>query len=457
MLGCQGSGARMGSGGWGGDRGVPWTILAIEVAGPYRAARTEEVAGLLKRVKGLNPRDLRVSHDSDEVSRIYYGTYRVKRDPETLKLIFPEALSRDVRFLGSLQFGDGRRHLAYARPVRMPTPDVGNPDWDLRKNPGECTLQFAVFEADAVENCKAAAAQLCERMRREGYETWYYHGDVASMVTVGSFRRDEVQTVGGAVVYGPHIREVMAKSELFQYNITNGNRLIVHKDGASAPVASRVVFVPGKAEQVIEKARFMDRLLIATTNPGKAAEIQALLGPLPAKVVTLRDFPPIPAPAETGATLEENAKLKSLYYARETGCYALADDSGLEVDALDGRPGVESARFAGPAQDDAANNAKLLKELAAVSPDRRNARFRCVVALASPDRVLAVESGTLEGVILESPRGGNGFGYDPLFLVPQLNLTTAELSPEEKNAISHRGEAVRRMRNPILELFPGSS
>ena len=183
-------------------------------------------------------------------------------------------------------------------------------------------------------------------------------------------------------------------------------------------------------------------ILIATTNPGKLREVKAVLGALPVRLMGLADFSDVPEPVEDAPTFEGNARIKALYYAGQTGVWALADDSGLEVDALDGAPGIYSARYAGVAGGDAANNAKLIEALRAAPEARRTARFRCVVVLARPEAVLAVGRGAIEGAIIDEPRGANGFGYDPHFLVPSLGKTAAELPPEHKNRISHRGRAL---------------
>jgi len=205
----------------------------------------------------------------------------------------------------------------------------------------------------------------------------------------------------------------------------------------------------------------LQRLLIATSNLGKLREVQAVLHDLPVELVTLREFPGVPEPVEDGHTFEENARRKALHYARHTGCWTLADDSGLEVDALHGAPGVYSARYAGPSATDAENNAKLIKALAGVPAAGRTARFRCAIALAPPEApragsraagpvVVATACGDLEGVIIDEPRGSNGFGYDPHFLIPARGLTSAELPPDEKNAISHRGQALQAIL-PAIE------
>ncbi|NLF29492.1 MAG: RdgB/HAM1 family non-canonical purine NTP pyrophosphatase [Planctomycetes bacterium] len=204
----------------------------------------------------------------------------------------------------------------------------------------------------------------------------------------------------------------------------------------------------------------MRTLVVATGNPGKLREIRQSLGELPVRVVGLRDLPPIGEPDETGDTFAANARDKATYYARATGHWCVADDSGLVVDALGGRPGVYSARYAadrcsddaGRDIIDAANNARLLEELADVPDQCRTARFVCVLALSDGDRILLETSGTVEGRIAHAPRGGNGFGYDPLFLLPDRGVTTAELSPDEKNAVSHRGQATRRFADELRKL-----
>lgn len=194
-------------------------------------------------------------------------------------------------------------------------------------------------------------------------------------------------------------------------------------------------------------------ILLATTNAGKLREVRAVLADLAVELTGLSDHSPVAEAVEDADTFEGNARIKALHYARLIGGWALADDSGLEVDALGGAPGVYSARYAGVPGDDAANNARLVGELRGVPREQRTARFRCVLALADPKEVRAVTSGTIEGVIVDEPRGENGFGYDPHFLVPELNKTTAELRAEKKNAISHRGQALRAMRAVIERLI----
>ncbi|SFM61371.1 XTP/dITP diphosphatase [Thermodesulforhabdus norvegica] len=186
-------------------------------------------------------------------------------------------------------------------------------------------------------------------------------------------------------------------------------------------------------------------LVIATRNRGKSREIKALLKDFPVEIRDLNDFGPIPEVEEDGKTFEENAYKKASFTARILGLPALADDSGLEVEALGGRPGVMSARFAGPNATDEENNAKLLRELEGV--ENRRARFCCVISIAVPTGFALTYEGVCEGEIVTEPRGRNGFGYDPLFYYPPLGKTFAEMTMEEKSAVSHRGKALRELRD----------
>ncbi len=192
------------------------------------------------------------------------------------------------------------------------------------------------------------------------------------------------------------------------------------------------------------------RLLLATRNSGKLRELRALLADLPLECLSLADVGIATDIPETGASLIENAILKARGYADLSGLTTLADDSGLEVDALGGEPGVHSSRWAGPGATDADRIRKLLERLRGVPPQGRRARFRAVAAIATPDGRLYTTEGTLEGFIADRPKGSGGFGYDPVFLVPDLGKTVAELDPETKNRISHRARAIQAAR-PILE------
>ncbi|HET9955452.1 MAG TPA: XTP/dITP diphosphatase [Polyangiaceae bacterium] len=189
-------------------------------------------------------------------------------------------------------------------------------------------------------------------------------------------------------------------------------------------------------------------IVLATTNAGKVRELAQLFASSPVRLMSVKDVLGAALDVdETGTTFEENARIKARAIARATQQLALADDSGLEVDALQGRPGVYSARYAGPGARDADNNEKLLRELAAVPSALRTARFRCVLALVEPVRFEEViSSGTCEGRITNAPRGQQGFGYDPLFEVARFpGLTLAELDAERKNSISHRASAARAL------------
>jgi XTP/dITP diphosphohydrolase len=181
-------------------------------------------------------------------------------------------------------------------------------------------------------------------------------------------------------------------------------------------------------------------LLVATTNPGKLREIQDLLHGVAYEVRSLAGLPDVPAPDETEPTFEGNARLKAIYYSRATGLLAVADDSGLEIDAMDGRPGVHSARYPGATYAD--RFANIWREMAAGGRPERTARFVCAVALASPDGRLRFETrGVVEGEILPEARGTEGFGYDPIFYSPELGKGLGEASMAEKRQVSHRGRA----------------
>jgi XTP/dITP diphosphohydrolase len=196
------------------------------------------------------------------------------------------------------------------------------------------------------------------------------------------------------------------------------------------------------------------RIVLATGNQDKVKEIKHILGTVPVELKTLLDFPNVIPAEETGATFEDNAVAKALHVWRETGLASLADDSGLEVDALDGEPGVRSARFAGEDVSYTANNEKLIRMLRDVPEDKRGARFVCVAVLVTSAGKMILQRGELEGLIVDEPRGSRGFGYDPLFYVPHLKKTVAELDQAEKNCISHRAKAFGAMRDYILALSP---
>jgi XTP/dITP diphosphohydrolase len=196
----------------------------------------------------------------------------------------------------------------------------------------------------------------------------------------------------------------------------------------------------------------MRRVLIATSNPGKLRDFAGAARVHGIEIAGIPNFASLPTPVEDGKTFEENARKKAEKYSLAAAEeIVVADDSGLEVDALHGAPGVHSARYAADEPhladantDDEANNARVLRELARVSPEKRTGRFVCVLAAARNGKTLAIFRGTAEGIILDAPRGSKGFGYDPLFYFPSINKTFAELSPEEKSQYSHRGSAFRQ-------------
>jgi XTP/dITP diphosphohydrolase len=204
---------------------------------------------------------------------------------------------------------------------------------------------------------------------------------------------------------------------------------------------------------VFEKSQ---KILVATTNPGKVTELRACLG-TDIKWLNLSDSEDVVEVEEDGQTFAENARKKATGYAKATGLWTIADDSGLVVDALGEAPGVKSARFSGEKLKgtertliDHRNIAKVLELLKDVPQEKRTARFVCCLCLASPGKILVETEGKLEGLITDREIGENGFGYDPIFFVPHLNKTVAQLTPEEKNAISHRGNAIKKLR-PLLD------
>jgi XTP/dITP diphosphohydrolase len=198
---------------------------------------------------------------------------------------------------------------------------------------------------------------------------------------------------------------------------------------------------------------YMHALLLATTNRHKLDEFRVIFARLPFTLFSLADIQLDMDVEETGTTFQENAELKARTYAEVSSMLSLADDSGLEIDALGGAPGVYSARFMGPNTSYEERFRAILEQLQGLPQEQRTARFRCVIALAEPSGYCRSVEGVIEGVIADAPRGTNGFGYDPIFLVPELGRTTAELPPEHKNRISHRGLAAAKARE-LLENWP---
>jgi XTP/dITP diphosphohydrolase len=201
------------------------------------------------------------------------------------------------------------------------------------------------------------------------------------------------------------------------------------------------------------------KILVATTNPGKMRELSEMLVELADQIewLSLQDFPDAAEVEEDGETFAENAAKKAMGYAKQTGLWTLADDSGLVIDALNGQPGVHSARFAADSNEklsrheqDQKNNEKVQRLLKNIPQEKRTARFVCSICLASPQEILIQTEGKIEGRMIDAPQGENGFGYDPLFYVPSLGKTTAQLHSEHKNSISHRGRAIQNLK-PLLQ------
>jgi XTP/dITP diphosphohydrolase len=195
------------------------------------------------------------------------------------------------------------------------------------------------------------------------------------------------------------------------------------------------------------------KIVLASRNKKKVKELSEILSKYGVEVVPVSGFPDVEDVEETGSTFAENAELKAVAVMKATGLPALADDSGLEVDALDGAPGIYSARFAGENADDAKNNSLLLEKLNGLEGQKRSARFRCVIAFAVPEKDIVFLEGNCEGQILNEYRGSEGFGYDPLFYCPELGKTFAQSSAEEKNRVSHRGRALVKFSEKIKDLL----
>ena len=196
----------------------------------------------------------------------------------------------------------------------------------------------------------------------------------------------------------------------------------------------------------------MPQILLATTNPGKIREYRLLLAGAGYQIVTLSEQGITEAVTEPGESYEQNAARKAAAYAKLSRLITLADDSGIEVDALKGKPGVHSARFAGKKATDADRVARLLARLSGVPPDKRTAHFKCVIAIATPEGKLDICQGECHGIVAFEAKGENGFGYDPIFYLPGLGKTMAELPPRLKNRLSHRGKAARKARKILARL-----
>ena len=197
----------------------------------------------------------------------------------------------------------------------------------------------------------------------------------------------------------------------------------------------------------------MKRIIFATGNPGKMKEIRMILADLPLPVVSMKEAGVEARIVEDGNSFEENAVIKARTVMELTGEPAMADDSGLEIDWLGGAPGIYSARYMGEDTSYEIKNRALLEKLEGVPEEKRTARFVCSIACAFPDGRIFTSRGTMEGVIAHDIKGANGFGYDPIFYLPDLKCTSAEISPEQKNELSHRGKALRRMKEQLAKIL----
>ncbi len=197
----------------------------------------------------------------------------------------------------------------------------------------------------------------------------------------------------------------------------------------------------------------MKKIVIATKNPGKLREMKKIFEGLPVEILSLQNFGDLPDAVEDGATFEENARIKAIFFREKIGLACLADDSGLEVDALGGMPGIHSARFSGFHADDETNNRKLVEELKKIGVEESSADYRCALHFADIDGTEISTEGKVDGIIKLIPKGSNGFGYDPYFYINEFK-TMAELTPEEKDAISHRGAALKKFVSKLKERLP---
>ena len=245
--------------------------------------------------------------------------------------------------------------------------------------------------------------------------------------------------------------EIQGTGEEATFNDDELNALILH---GKAGIAELIAYQKEALFEAVEIEK--KTIVIATRNSGKAKEFAALFAKEGYQIKTLLDYPDLPDVEETGTTFEENARLKAETIAQLLQQPVLADDSGLVVDALNGMPGIFSARFAGERKSDAANNAKLLHELTNVPDEQRTAHFHCTLVFAAPQKESLVVEADWDGRIARIPQGDNGFGYDPLFIVPGYDKTSAELTSEEKNKISHRGMAVKELERTWKEWLEGN-
>ncbi|MBU0719530.1 MAG: hypothetical protein KJ749_14900 [Planctomycetes bacterium] len=228
-------------------RGTPWTIRCLELRGPHRLRQIEQIAETLRRTAGIDPSRVSVADDSDGVARLYYGTYYRRTDRKTGKRSTPRELSNDLKLIRELGTGPGEYYFIAAVPVRMPTPNVGDPAWDLRKADGVYTLQVGIFEStDEFWEYKQAAVEFCKLLRERGYQAYYYHTDAASTVTVGTFGEDAViPNPRGLPSYSREVIALQQQDDLLKYNHLNGAIYRARTDkGGTLRVPSRLVRIP---------------------------------------------------------------------------------------------------------------------------------------------------------------------------------------------------------------------
>ncbi|RJX29473.1 MAG: ribonuclease PH [Dethiobacter sp.] len=328
-------------------------------------------------------------------------------------------------------------------------------------------LDCDVLQADggtrtaAITGAFVALADALEYLYREGKVEKYPLNDFIAAISVGQIEKEifldlcfeedskadvdmnivmtgkgELVEVQGTAEKKPFSREELNK--FLDLGAVGIKTLISRQRESLGEVAARI-------------GSFDKKLLLATHNEGKVVELKKMLSSLPLEIYSLRDFPQLPVVEETGSTFKENAVLKAETISRLTGEAVLADDSGLEVECLGGKPGVRSARFAGEGATDEENNTLLLKLMENVPLSERKARFVCVMALAAPGKKTKTVEGSCKGLLATSPRGNRGFGYDPLFIYEEEGKTFGEMDLETKSRISHRGKAMQKIRDLLSQ------
>jgi len=338
---------------------------------------------------------------------------------------------------------------------------------------GERTIRIDcdVLQADggtrtaAITGAYVALADALNHLLREGKISSFPLKDYLAAVSVGMVKQEALLDLTFAEDSGAevdlnvvmtgngHFVELQGTAEKKPFNRGQLQQLLDLAAAGIACLIEKQRFALGEAAFPVERRQpRKKKLILATANRGKVMELQVMLHSLPFEILSLADFPQFPPVVEDGETFSENAFRKAEAICRHTGEMAIADDSGLEVDCLDGRPGVRSARFAGEQAGDAENNALLLQSMEGVPQEQRGARFTCIIALARPDLPVITVEGRCSGRIAAAPQGTGGFGYDPLFIPEGEARTFAEMDRESKNRISHRGQAMQKMKAILAKL-----